>query len=116
MLDLDYEAVYEKIHQIISEEEIYQSVVDVIETARSEMKIKRKANQAKGIAKAKAENVPFGRPRIPKPKEYRHVMDLYQSGKITMIQAANLMNISRSLCYSWICEERQKQKEIVTEN
>ena len=116
MIDLDYEAVYEKIHQVISEEDIYQSVVDVIETARSEMQKNRKEIQAKGIARAKAEQVSFGRPRIPKPKDYRQIMDLYLSGNITMIQAACLMNVSRSLCYSWICEERNKLKEIGAED
>ncbi len=116
MLDLDYEALYEKIHQIISEEETYQSVVDVIETARGELQRNRREIQAKGIAKARAEKVPFGRPRIPKPKDYRQIMDLYLSGKVTMIQAASLMNVSRSLCYSWICEERNKLKEIGAED
>ena len=116
MLDLNYDAVYEKIHQIIPEEEIYQSVVDVLETARSELQKNRREIQARGIAKAKAEKVAFGRPRIPKPKDYRNIMDLYLAGKITMIQAANLMKVSRSLCYSWICEEKNKLKEMGAED
>ncbi len=116
MFEIDYEAVYEKLRQIILEEETYQSVVEVIETARSEMQKNRKEIQAKGIARAKAEQVSFGRPRIPKPKDYRKIMDLYLSGKVTMIQAASLMNVSRSLCYSWICEERNKLKEVSAED
>lgn len=61
--------------------------------------------QAEGIALAKTRGVRFGRPRKPKPPEFRQTLGLYRSGALTRAEAARSLQISASTFDRWIRQE-----------
>ena len=58
--------------------------------------------QAQGIAQAKANNVKFGRPKIPKPDNWDEVITDWKSGKITATAAMQLLGLKRSTFYELV--------------
>ncbi|MEG0034695.1 MAG: recombinase family protein [Bacilli bacterium] len=52
--------------------------------------------QAEGIKIAKQKGVKFGRPKILLPKNFENIIALYQSHKISNIEASSLLGISKS--------------------
>ena len=55
--------------------------------------------QAEGIAAAKARGVRFGRPPEPLPPNFHEVYQRWRAGKLTVTQAAEACNMSRSTFY-----------------
>lgn len=64
-----------------------------------------RARQAEGIRSARKRGVAFGRPRKPKPPEYREVRLLCLSGALTKKDAASLLDVSVNTFSRWLCEE-----------
>lgn len=108
MKEMDYQTLYEKIQNLVADDALCRSVIDVIESEREKAEKKQLQAQAEGIARARAASVPLGRPKIAKPKNYAQVIKLYLAHELTIDQAASLLKVSRSVCYSWICQEREK--------
>lgn len=105
----ELETMYSKIRTVVPDEETYRAVIGIIEAEHIEAERHRKEIQAEGIEKARQAQVHLGRPRKQKPKSYQKVMGLYFNREITIAQAAALLGISPSVCYTWIREEREKQ-------
>jgi DNA invertase Pin-like site-specific DNA recombinase len=64
-----------------------------------------KERQAEGIAVAK-EQGKFAKPTTPKPAEWPSLYEKYRTRQITATALAHELNISRSLLYKWIREEK----------
>ena len=58
--------------------------------------------QAEGIAAAKARGVRFGRPELPRPKDFEAVADRWRTGQISARRAAQLLNVSHPTFLKWV--------------
>lgn len=65
-------------------------------------RINIRARQKQGMAAARAKNVKFGRPKIPKPDNWEEVIDQWKNGHITAKHAMNILNLKRSTFYAQI--------------
>lgn len=65
-----------------------------------------KKRQAEGIAAAKARGVKFGAKRKPVPDGFEKVKSEWQSGKISVRKAGEILNIPASTFYKWCKEEK----------
>ena len=63
--------------------------------------------QREGIEAAKAKGVVFGRPRKPVPDSFYYLVDLYNSGNITLQKASKECGMSLSTFYRNLKEERK---------
>lgn len=64
-----------------------------------------KERQAEGIAIAKAQGK-FSKPVTPKPDNWKELYARYKNRELTAVSLAKQCNISRSLLYKWINEEK----------
>lgn len=60
--------------------------------------------QAEGIAAAKARGVRFGRPELPRPKDFESVANRWRTGQISARRAAKLLNVSHPTFLKWVRE------------
>lgn len=67
-----------------------------------------KQRQAEGIASAKARGVQFGRPKIPRPKNYKQIKSLYKDGAISRKEAADRLHVCISTFDRWIKEDEKE--------
>ena len=65
-----------------------------------------KKRQAEGIAAAKARGVKFGAKIKPVPDGFEKVKSEWQSGKISVRKAGEMLNIPASTFYKWCKEEK----------
>ncbi len=65
-----------------------------------------KERQAEGIAIAKAQGK-FSKPITPKPDNWPELYARYKQRELTAVSLAKQCNISRSLLYKWIKEEKE---------
>ena len=63
--------------------------------AEADSKAKRRQRQAEGIVAAKARGVRFGPARKPLPENFTGCYEAWQSGQMTLTQAAEACGISR---------------------
>jgi DNA invertase Pin-like site-specific DNA recombinase len=66
--------------------------------------------QKEGIAAAKVKGKKFGRPKIPKPKDWDSVIELWQDNKITAVEAMRRLNLNRGTFYRRVNEYKVKLK------
>lgn len=64
-----------------------------------------KQRQAEGIAAAKSRGVKFGRPSIPRPKNFEEIKSKYESGEISSRQAGKLLGVSYHTFLRWCKSE-----------
>lgn len=62
--------------------------------------------QKEGIVEAKKRGVKFGRAAIEKPENYKKVVKACSSGKISIRQGAELLQVSHTTLYKWIKKEK----------
>lgn len=74
-------------------------LIEVLGSIAENERMKIKRRQREGIDAAMKKNVKFGRPAIVKPENWDSVMNDVESRKITISQALNKLNISRSSYY-----------------
>ena len=68
-----------------------------------------KERQAEGIAIAKAQGK-FSKPITPKPDNWKELYNRYKQRELTAVSLAKQCNISRSLLYKWINEEKENKQ------
>lgn len=83
---------------------VLQILAYVAETSRSFIK----QRQAEGIAVAKARGVRFGREKKDVPPEFPHYYASWESGKISVREAAKRLNISHATFYRKCMEYRNQ--------
>ena len=62
--------------------------------------------QAEGIAAAKARGVKFGRPEIPAPDNFEHIIHIWENKEITTLEAMQQCHMSKSTFYRRIRKYR----------
>ena len=65
--------------------------------------------QAEGIAAAKARGVSFGRPAVPEPDNFRHVVSLWREHKIDFTSALERTGLCSSTFYRMLREQNSCQ-------
>ncbi|MDD7183058.1 recombinase family protein [Peptostreptococcus porci] len=58
--------------------------------------------QKEGIIEAQKRGVKFGRPKRKKPENYTQIYNLWETGEISLRQAAKELNVSPSMFSKWI--------------
>lgn len=66
--------------------------------------------QSEGIAAARARGVRFGRPETILPEDFPEIVALWESKKLTLVQALELCGMSESTFYRRVRELRLKRK------
>lgn len=74
-------------------------LIEVLGSIAENERNKIRSRQKEGITAAKNKNVKFGRPKVAIPDNWVSVMNDIESRKITISQALNKLNISRSSYY-----------------
>lgn len=64
-----------------------------------------KSRQREGIDAAKARGVRFGRPTIPKPRDFLAIAKQVSTGAMSLTQAAHLTSVSRTTFRRWLAAE-----------
>ena len=77
--------------------------------AKQDQQAVRRQKQAEGIAAAKARGVRFGPSRKPLPENFSENYRAWQSGKMTLTQAAETCGMTRASFYRAV--DRMKQLE-----
>lgn len=68
--------------------------------------------QEQGIIAAKTRGVKFGRPMVPVPENFLHIVQLWECGEITIEEAANKCNISKRTFYRRLREYRNRKEKL----
>lgn len=74
-------------------------LIEVLGTIAQQERETTHSRQTEGIAAAKAKGVTFGRPKAEKPDNWKAVMELWQSGKITAKKAMEMTGMKRTTFY-----------------
>lgn len=74
-------------------------LIEVLGSIAENERNKIRSRQREGITAAKKKNIKFGRPKVAMPENWDSVMNDIESRKITISQALNKLNISRSSYY-----------------
>lgn len=74
-------------------------LIEVLGSIAENERNKIRSRQREGIAAAKKKNVRFGRPAVDKPENWEQVLNQVNTRQITVSQAINQLNISRSSFY-----------------
>lgn len=93
------------------EKELISNIVFEILSYISEKELnKMKQRQAEGIALAREKGKHLGRPKIEKPKQWDEIYTLWKSNKISAVEAARLLKLTKSTFYRFVKSEKEEQK------
>ncbi len=65
--------------------------------------------QREGIAAAKARGMRFGRPNIPRPKEFAQVSEQWRNGEFASREAAKRLHVSQDTFLRWVHEDQSSK-------
>lgn len=94
-----WKKIKEDLDSIIRDKEVYQEVVDLMESYISEEMSQKKISQKKGIEKARKQGVNFGRPKIKEPDNFDSICEKYFSGELNANSAAEICGMGVSTFY-----------------
>ncbi len=100
-----------QIAAIIQDEEKTAAVLAVLRKTESARKEAAAHLQSKGIAAARARGVQFGRPKKPAPANFEKIYRLYIAKKLTVIEAASSLGISRYKFRELVSHRKQKENQ-----
>ena len=69
---------------------------------------KYRESQEQGIRGAREKGVRFGRPPIPKPKEWPRVYEGYMKGILTLSSCSKILGVSTATVSRWALEEERE--------
>ena len=76
-------------------------------TARGNCR-QRKELQKKGIAQAKEKGVQFGRPKATVPKNFNSIIEAWQAGEISRLEAIRQSGLSTATFYRYLKKGREE--------
>lgn len=79
-------------------------VLEILSYQAQKEREKIKTRQEEGIARAKENNVKFGRPKIEMPKEFEEVYARVKLGEITSVKAMQILGLKKNTYYSFVKE------------
>lgn len=83
-------------------------VLEILSYQAQKEREKIKIRQEEGIARAKENNVKFGRPKIEMPKEFEEVYARVKLGEITSVKAMQILGLKKNTYYSFVKEYEGK--------
>lgn len=76
--------------------------------AEQNLREERRQRQAEGIAAARARGVQFGRRKTPLPEDFDELHRAFRNGKLTLLQAAEACDMTRSTFYNAVLRKEQE--------
>lgn len=83
-------------------------VLQILSWLAEEERKNIKQRQREGIESAKIRGVKFGRPSIPKPKNFITIYNQWKNGEITATKAMQILNLKRNTFYKFAREQEEK--------
>ncbi len=90
-------------------------VLQILSYVAQKEREKIKERQMEGIKIAKEKGVKFGRPKVSTPPNTNEILDQYINHKLTNIEAARIIGVSRGTFFRLV-RERRKEKDIRNES
>lgn len=88
-------------------------VLQILSWLAEQERINIKQRQKEGIDSAKSRGVKFGRPPIPKPKDFDTVYKQWKNSEITATKAMQIINLKRNTFYKFVKVQEEKNKETI---
>jgi DNA invertase Pin-like site-specific DNA recombinase len=88
-------------------------VLQILSWLAEEERKKIKERQREGIDAALKRGIKFGRPPVPKPKDFDTVYKQWKNSEITATKAMQILNLKRNTFYKFAREQEEKIKETV---
>jgi DNA invertase Pin-like site-specific DNA recombinase len=88
-------------------------VLQILSWLAEEERRKIKERQREGIISAKLRGVKFGRPPVPKPKDFDTVYKQWKNSEITATKAMQILNLKRNTFYKFAREQEEKIEETI---
>lgn len=82
-------------------------VLQILSWLAEEERRKIKERQREGIISAKLRGVKFGRPTVPKPKDFDTVYKQWKNSEITATKAMQILNLKRNTFYKLAKEQKE---------
>ncbi|GLI51334.1 DNA recombinase [Tepidanaerobacter syntrophicus] len=82
-------------------------VLQILSWLAEQERINIKQRQKEGIDSAKSRGVKFGRPPVPKPKDFDTVYKQWKNSEITATKAMQILNLKRNTFYKLAKEQKE---------
>lgn len=86
-------------------------VLQILSWLAEEERKKIKERQREGIDAALKRGIKFGRPPVPKPKDFDTVYKQWKNGEITATKAMQILNLKRNTFYKFASQEKAREQE-----
>ncbi|MDR7855004.1 recombinase family protein [Tissierella sp.] len=83
-------------------------VLQILSWLAEQERVNIKARQREGIDSALKRGVRFGRPAVPKPKNFEKIYCKWQDGEMTATKAMEVLNLKRNTFYKFANEQKEK--------
>lgn len=83
-------------------------VLQILSWLAEQERVNIKVRQREGIDAALARGVRFGRPPVPKPKNFEKIYNRWQNGEITATKAMQTLGLKRNTFYKFAREHEEK--------
>jgi len=88
-------------------------VLQILSWLAEEERKKIKERQREGIDAAMRRGIRFGRPPVPKPKNFHEVYIKWKNGEITATKAMQLLGLKRNTFYKFAREQEEENKQTI---
>jgi len=88
-------------------------VLQILSWLAEEERKKIKERQREGIDAAMRRGIRFGRPPVPKPKNFHEVYTKWKNGEITATKAMQLLGLKRNTFYKFAREQEEENKQTI---
>ncbi|SKA96982.1 Site-specific DNA recombinase [Caloramator quimbayensis] len=88
-------------------------VLQILSWLAEEERKKIKERQREGIDAAMRRGISFGRPPVPKPKNFHEVYTKWKNGEITATKAMQLLGLKRNTFYKFAREQEEENKQTI---
>ncbi|MFY9295775.1 MAG: recombinase family protein [Caldicoprobacterales bacterium] len=88
-------------------------VLQILSWLAEEERKKIKERQREGIDAAMRRGIRFGRPPVPKPKNFNEVYTKWKNGEITATKAMQLLGLKRNTFYKFAREQEEENKQTI---
>lgn len=86
-------------------------VLQILSWLAEEERRKIKERQREGIISAKSRGIKFGRPYVPKPKNFNIIYKQWKNGEITATKAMQVLGLKRNTFYKFVSQEKAREQE-----
>ena len=101
-----------RIRERLADQALAEDILEMIRDDEHEEKERRLKLQRKGFEEAREKGIALGRPRIQLNDEFYRMVELYESGKVNQVQAAQNAGMSLRTFRTRLKEIRENRQEM----